>query len=79
MLKSGIFLKQLKLTKVVPFYKSKDKQIVTNYRPIPILPAFNKIAEKPIYSCIKSFLDEHNIIAESQHGFKTKNLRHWQQ
>ena len=72
MLKSGIFPNQLKITKVVPLYKSKDKQNVANYRPISILPAFSKIAEKLIYSRIESFLDEHNIITESQHGFRTK-------
>ena len=73
MLKSGIFPNQLKITKVVPLYKSKDKENVANYRSISILPAFSKIAEKLIYSRIESFLDEHNITTESQHGFRTKN------
>jgi hypothetical protein len=39
----GIFLERLKYATIVPVYKKCDKNIVTNYRPIPILTSFNKI------------------------------------
>ena len=34
------FPKELKLAKVLPIFKSKDEQLVQNYRPISILPFF---------------------------------------
>ena len=36
----GQFPDILKVTKIVPIYKSEDKKLVGNYRPISILPFF---------------------------------------
>ena len=36
----------MKLAKFIPIFKSGDKHIFNNYRPISILPAFSKILEK---------------------------------
>ena len=33
-IKQGIFPEELKLAKVIPIYKSDDKQLTQNYRPI---------------------------------------------
>lgn len=35
----------IKFTRVVPIYKKDDTEDVTNYRPISILPAMNKVLE----------------------------------
>ena len=44
----GIFPDELKIAKVLPIYKSDDKQLIQNYRPISVLPFFSKILEKII-------------------------------
>ena len=36
----------MKIAKVVPLFKSGEKNVFTNYRPISLLPQFSKILEK---------------------------------
>ena len=48
-IESGHVPGTMKLAKVIPIYKSKDKQMLNNYRPISLLPIFSKIIEKVIY------------------------------
>ena len=38
----GNFSDELTIAKVLPNYKSDDKQLIQNYRPISILPFFSK-------------------------------------
>ena len=48
-IESGHVPDTMTLAKVIPIYKSKDKHMLNNYRPISILPIFSKILEKVIY------------------------------
>ena len=36
----GVFPNSLKLAKVIPIYKSEDRSLISNYRPISILLFF---------------------------------------
>ena len=67
---SGIYPDKLKYAKVIPLHKGKSKFDVKNYRPISILPLFDKILEKLMYERIISFLSTHMILSPCQYGFK---------
>jgi hypothetical protein len=62
----------LKLAKVIPIFKADDKKIVSNYRPISVLPAFSKILERLVYNRLIKYLDKHNILSLNQYGFRKK-------
>ena len=46
----GVFLKELKLSRVVPILKISDKTELTNYRPISVLSFFPKFLRNYVYS-----------------------------
>ena len=64
-LKQGVFPQELKLAKVLPIYKSGNKQLIQNYRPISILPYFSKNLEKVVTNYIIDFLEMHDILYNS--------------
>ena len=66
----GIFPSELKIARIIPIFKSGDKQNVSNYRPISILTFFAKVFEKILYNNISKFLDRNGTIHENQFGFR---------
>lgn len=67
--KFGIFPDSLKCGFICPIYKSGNKNFLTNYRPISILPCFSKILEKAMANRLYSFYESFNFFAENQFGF----------
>jgi len=63
----------LKIAKIIPVYKSDDWKIVSNYRPISVLPAFAKILEKLVYRLL-DFINQHNLLSKDQYGFRKKHI-----
>ena len=59
--------------KVIPIFKSGSHLLVNNYRPISLLPVFNQILEKIVYSRLTSFLTRHGIISNNQFGFRANH------
>ena len=51
----GIFPQTMKITKVLPFYKSGKKNLMGNYRPISVLSSFSKILERIMYNRLYSY------------------------
>ncbi len=56
--------------KILPLYKSKEHDKMTNYRPISILPSISKVIEKVIYKRVYSFLNDNDILYRHQYGFR---------
>ena len=68
-LSTGVFPDRLKISKIIPVFKSDNASLVQNYRPISILPAFSKIFERAVYNCIFQFLVDNDIFFKHQFGF----------
>lgn len=69
-LTTGIFPRHLKLAKVTAIFKGGDRNKLSNYRPISVLPTLSKISEGVIHERLTSFFDKHQIIATNQYGFQ---------
>ena len=69
-LKSGIFPNQLKIAKVTPIYKKDDKKIITNYRPISVLPVVSKVFETVIHEQLSDYFLSNNLFSAQQYGFR---------
>ena len=60
----------MKIAKVLPFYKSGKKNLMTNYRPISVLSSFSKILERIMYNRLYSYLNDNNLFFQKQFGFR---------
>ena len=58
------------LIQVIPIHKSKEKHIVTNYRPISLISNPAKILEKIIHKQITTFISKCDILDKNQYGFR---------
>jgi hypothetical protein len=45
---TGVFPDRLKKAQVTPLFKKNDPLVISNYRPVSILPIFSKLFEKVI-------------------------------
>ena len=63
---------ELKIANVEPIFKKGDATLIKNYRPISILPVFSKIFERIIYNRLNKYIVKHNILSNSQFGFKKR-------
>lgn len=67
----GICPDSMKVAKIAPLYKSGDKDMFTNYRPVSLLPQFSKILEKLFDERLENFIVKYNLLSESQFGFRS--------
>lgn len=63
-------LSDWKKVDVVPIHKKYDKQLLKNYRPVPLLPICAKVFESIIYNTIFKYIVKNNLIFENQSAFK---------
>ena len=66
----GVFPSSLKIARVTPIFKSGDKSLFSNYRPISILSTLSKVFEKLMFKRFNSFLVRFNVMRDNQFGFR---------
>ena len=69
-LKFGVYPDKCKKAIDIPFHKKESKNLLTNYRPISLLPVCAKIFEKCIYNSLYGYLQSNDILSKSQSGFR---------
>ena len=68
---SGVFPDSLKHAKITSVFKTEDKCMVNNYRPISVLPVCSKVFENLMHKRLVSFLvDKCNVINTNQYEFR---------
>ena len=55
---------------IKPVYKKDDKDDISNYRPISILPILSKIFERIATDQMVIFLEENELITDKQHAYQ---------
>ena len=68
--RDGNFPDIFKTALVVPLFKGGDKQDLSCYRPISLLPALGKLFEKIISVRVIKFFDKFNLFSKHQFGFR---------
>ena len=69
-LDEGYFPNQMKIAEVVPLFKSKERDIANNYRPISLLMVISKLLERIVYKRTFQFITDTGQLYESQYGFR---------
>ena len=67
---TSTFPDDMKIARVRPLFKKKDKTDVCNYRPISILSVVSKILEKAVLVQVEKYFIAHNVLYEFQSGFR---------
>ena len=73
MLSTGAFPNRLKYSQVKPLFKTGKKNNISNYRLISLLTSFSKIFEKVIYKRLSHHINNNQILASAQFGFRHKS------
>ena len=60
----------MRIARVVPLFKTGDRSLFTNYRPVSILPTFSKFLEKVVNSHFYNYLCKLEILCDNQFGFR---------
>ena len=64
------FPKVLKTAKVVPIFKKGERELCSNYRPIPILNPFAKLFEKCLLDQLNNYFVSNNLISPNHYGLR---------
>lgn len=65
----GVFPNLMKLSKVIPLFKSGDLSDLTNFRPISVLPVLSKVFEKLMLKDLLGHFNRNKLLSCKQFGF----------
>lgn len=72
-LSSGVFPSILKQSTVVPIRKVPGTVKLREYRPINMLPCFEKLLERVVFQQLMDFVERNGIISNIQSGFRRQH------
>ena len=58
---------------ISPIHKKGDRSLAENYRPISLTSVCCKVLEHIVHSNIMNHFDNHSILTDKQHGFRSKH------
>ena len=67
---NGFFPNSLKLSEIIPIYKSGPRTDINKYRPIVLLSPFSKLFETHLCNNLTNFFNKHEVINKNQFGFR---------
>ncbi len=69
-LNQGVYPSFWKKSNICPIHKKESKNLIKNYRPISLLPVFDKIFEKIIHDAMYNYFTSNDFFTKFQSGFK---------
>jgi hypothetical protein len=66
---TGIFPSKLKIARILPLFKKENEQLLTNYRPISLLPVISKIFERVMFTQLHTYFKTNDLFCKNQYGF----------
>ena len=69
-LEQGVFPHSLIKARVIPVFKSGDKNQLNNFRPISILYSLGKVIEKILSVQLETYFNENNLLTPAQFAFR---------
>ena len=63
MITTGVFPDSLKISKIIPLFKKGDSPLLSNYRPISLLPTISTIFERILYNNqVYEYFNSNNLL-----------------
>ena len=69
-IEKAVFPYRWKTAKVTPKFKSGDRDDMTNYRPISVLPVLSKLLERHVHNHLYDYLNDNNLLYVRQSSFR---------
>ena len=63
----------MKRATITALHKKKDTNIISNYRPLSILPSLSKILERSATTQLAEFLEKNDILSRNQHAYRRRH------
>ena len=55
---------------IIPLFKGGNKNMVSNYRPVSLLPLPGKMLEKVVHKSLISYFENNDLLSDNQSGFR---------